>query len=75
MDRCSLSILKLLSFKLVVNVLENFGCVSLFVRKVFEHVTQTIVYNTSSQRVHFRLRFCFRFWFWGVWELIIRFLL
>jgi len=75
MDRCSLHILKLLSFKLVVNVFKNFGCISLFVREVFEHVTQAIVYNTPSQRVHSRLRFGFGFWFWGIWELIIRFLL
>jgi len=70
-----ISYIKDLSFKLVVNVLENFGCISLFVREVFEHVTQARVYNTSSQRVHSRLRFRFRFWFWGIWELIVRFLL
>jgi len=67
--------IKDLSFKLVVNVFENFGVISLFVRKIFEHVAQTIIYNTPSQWVLSRLRFGFLFWFWGIWELIVRFLL
>jgi len=70
-----ISYIKDLSFKLVVNVFENFGCISLFVREVFEHVTQARVYNTPSQRVHSRLRFGFGFWFWGIWELVVRFFL